>query len=418
MENVPGAKFCAGCGSPLAGAVQQVVPVAEPMQPAVAMQAVMPMQPVMPMQAAMPGMPMQPQMQMQVQPQAGQAQMMVPSRPPNGLYKGHFTGEGAGPEQAHFVLHDDGTITGNTRNGWVGGAIKDGTWDPVKLTGHYIEDHEYQSDVRGSFFEKTLPTGEKTWEWNASYTTNNGQMGQVIFEYDPTGTELNFDDEDCCFPADATVELESGLTRRMDKLAVGDVVRSDADGAFTTVYTFAHKKGDVSKATIFRRLMLESGHALELTPEHMVFVGHGDKKQAKSASNVRLGDLLTVVDRAGVQRVTDISTVTKVGGIFAPFTRSGSLVVNGVVASSYAHDYYSVTLDGVEIVSAQRVAEIALSPLAAFHWLTAPCGLCSAETCVEQYGVGTEGKHPYIAGLERIGDAWKWVKKGAHAHLS
>ena len=77
-----------------------------------------------------------------------------------------------------------------------------------------------------------------------------------------------------------------------------------------------------------------------------------------------------------------------------------------------------LTLDGVEIVSAQRVAEIALSPLAAFHWLTAPCGLCSAETCVEEYGVGTEGKHPYIAGLERIGDAWKWVKKGAHAHLS
>ena len=71
-----------------------------------------------------------------------------------------------------------------------------------------------------------------------------------------------------------------------------------------------------------------------------------------------------------------------------------------------------MTADGVELISAQRIAEIALSPLVAFHALMAPCGgVCSAETCVEAYGVGVEGKHPYVVGLERIGDWWTWCKK-------
>ena len=66
-------------------------------------------------------------------------------------------------------------------------------------------------------------------------------------------------EDDCCFNADATIELRSGKMIRMDELAVGDVVRSDAAGGFSTVYTFAHHKGDTARAVGYRRILLESG---------------------------------------------------------------------------------------------------------------------------------------------------------------
>ena len=167
----------------------------------------------------------------------------------------------------------------------------------------------------------------------------------------------------------------------------------------------------------YRRLLLESGHAIEMTPEHMLFVGSG--KEARSAANVSVGDGLIAINCGGTQRVTQITTVLKTGGVFAPFTRSGSIVVNGVVASAYSSDYYSVTLNGDELVSAQTVANIALSPLIAFHALLKPFGMCSAETCVEEWGMGADGTHPYVFGLQRIGETWKWVKKRSeHAHLA
>ena len=56
------------------------------------------------------------------------------------------------------------------------------------------------------------------------------------------------------------------------------------------------------------RILLDSGHALELTA---VFVG----KQARMAANVRLGDELNVVNCAGTQRVTQTTTVCKTGGL-------------------------------------------------------------------------------------------------------
>lgn len=331
--------------------------------------------------------------------------------PPSGLYKGRTSYENMW-EELEMQLHMDGTMTGSTANKNVRGPISAGSWDSEKLTFKYKGPNFWGvPTISGSFIKGPAGTdGMPTWKMKAGWTHPMAQ-GTLEYTYDPSG-ETDHPPSDCCFPADAMVELDSGQMVNMGALSVGDVVRSDADGGFSTVYTFAHGKGDVSKPVAFRRLLLESGHSLELTPEHMVFVGAYDQKVARLAANVRLGDVLTVVNCADAQRVVQTTTVLKTGGIFAPFTRSGSIVVNGVVASAYAHDHYSVTLAGAELVSAQSMANIALSPLIAFHALMAPCGLCSAETCVEGYGI--QDKHPYVVGLERIGDVWQWCKKSAH----
>ena len=285
--------------------------------------------------------------------------------PPSGLYKGQQFGLAPGWHECRIMLHSDGTLTGTMKTASHSGPLANGTWDPAKLTYAYRHpDHWGVAQINGSFVRGPAGAdGEPTWKMEAGFVHPWG-TGTASVTYDPTGTS-DHEADDCCFNADATIELRSGKMIRMDELAVGDVVRSDAAGGFSTVYTFAHRKGDTARAVGYRRILLESGHALELTAEHMVFVG----KQARMAANVRLGDELNVVNCAGTQRVTQITTVYKIGGTFAPFTRSGSIVVNGVVASTYSGDYYSATLDGAEIASAQAVAKIALAPLAPFHAL-------------------------------------------------
>ena len=145
---------------------------------------------------------------------------------------------------------------------------------------------------------------------------------------------------------------------------------------------------------------------LELTSEHMVPVFTRDgKTEVLMAGHVRLGDALTVVGK-GLQPVLAIGTTTKAGGAYAPFTRAGTVAVNGVVASCYCGDFY-----GNSILSAQAVAKLALAPLAAAH---AILDASAAQTALEKYGVGKKGIHPYVAGLMTLGDLLKRAAAAGH----
>ena len=173
-------------------------------------------------------------------------------------------------------------------------------------------------------------------------------------------------------------------------------------------YTFAHLPGDKAAQVEYVRLVLGSGEALELTHEHMVLASRdGQGAEALMAGLVRVGDELTVVGK-GSQPVTAIGTVVKAGGAYAPFTRAGTIVVNGVVASSYSSAYYGLSLNGRTLVSAQTAAKLALAPLAAAH---AVLPLSAATTALEVYGVGKGSTrlHPYVAALMAFGELCKWA---------
>ena len=211
-------------------------------------------------------------------------------------------------------------------------------------------------------------------------------------------------EEGCeCFPADATVELKGGGLVRLDELKVGDIVRSsDAPGGFSTVYTFAHLPGDTAAEMPCVKLALASGDVLELTAKHLVPVTRDDGKiEVIMARLVRLDDELTVVGK-GRQRVVAIGTTAKTGGAFAPFTRAGTIAINGVVASCYSGDFWAVE----PLLSPQALAKLMLMPLVAAHALL-PASAATA--ALEQYGVGSPGFHPYVAGLMRVAGAFKWI---------
>lgn len=106
----------------------------------------------------------------------------------------------------------------------------------------------------------------------------------------------------------------------MKHLRVNDKVMV-AEGGFEHVYSFGHRDEQVE--TTFLRFLPSN---LELSASHMVFVqGSGPVP----ASFVKIGDRFV---EGGM--VEDIQSVKR-RGLFTPFTPSGTIIVNGVRASTY-----------------------------------------------------------------------------------
>jgi len=128
-----------------------------------------------------------------------------------------------------------------------------------------------------------------------------------------------------CFPADAVVVLEDGMTLRMDALKVGHKVRVGPK-EHSEVFMFSHQYTD-AQAT-FVKLQTATG-AIQLTESHYLFVNG----KAAQASTVKVGDLLETATGAPAA-VTGISTV-RATGLYNPHTMQGDIIVNGIRTSTY-----------------------------------------------------------------------------------
>jgi hypothetical protein len=96
---------------------------------------------------------------------------------------------------------------------------------------------------------------------------------------------------------------------------------------YEPIYSFGHYSPD-SQATFLE--IATSKSTLQISTDHMVFV---DKQRAIPASMIQVGD--QVVDETG-SAVPVISIKYIVAeGIFAPFTPSGTIIVDNILASSY-----------------------------------------------------------------------------------
>lgn len=150
-----------------------------------------------------------------------------------------------------------------------------------------------------------------------------------------------------CFPGDAVVQLEGqSIKTPISDLKIGDKVLVE-DGKYSTVYSFGHRNEDALTT------YLQFNQQLEVSEDHMV---HVDGKFAP-ASTVKLGSTLRDASGNGVV-VTGIATVEK-RGAFSPFTLSGKVVVNGMLASNFIGFQNSGTLSlfGVTEMSWQWMAQ-------------------------------------------------------------
>jgi hypothetical protein len=145
-----------------------------------------------------------------------------------------------------------------------------------------------------------------------------------------TGTNC---DSDGCFPGDATCDVQGQGKVMMRNLKLGDKVLVQG-GKYEPVYSFAHHAQDVTSR--YHKLVT-SDSFLEVSKDHLVFVEGG---RSVPASSVKIGDKLQLADGNLSSVVAIVLSVKQ--GAYAPFTASGTVVVNGVTASSF------VSLQGSE----------------------------------------------------------------------
>ena len=119
----------------------------------------------------------------------------------------------------------------------------------------------------------------------------------------------------------------------MDSINIGDSVRVGPGNEFAQVYSFGHYAKNVLAEYVQIRTDV-SASPLELTKDHMVFVQDGSFSKSVPASAVKVVDKLVVANGDGITEVRKIKRVTR-RGAFAPFTKTGTIVVSGIVASNY-----------------------------------------------------------------------------------
>jgi len=156
----------------------------------------------------------------------------------------------------------------------------------------------------------------------------------------PSTDDGNDDDQgDVCFSGSNTVVVrDQAKPVRMDSLNVGDYVQVGPE-AYSEVYSFVHYDPHYQAAflRITARTLGESADSddgcciLEVTSKHLLAFADGSMR---TAEHVALRTLLLGADHQPIE-VTSISKVTR-RGIYAPLTMQGTLLVGGVLASSYA----------------------------------------------------------------------------------
>jgi len=168
----------------------------------------------------------------------------------------------------------------------------------------------------------------------------------------------------------------------MASLQLGDAVL-DATGAYSPVYFFSHADGAV--VAPFVELSLENAYKLSLSPDHYV-AANGHLIYAK---DVAIGDVLGYVDSGATKSGAVVSTTRSFRrGLYNPYTLSGTIVVDGVVASCHS----SWILDGFlpPRVAAVVYQQLFVVPRLAYK-LLGPRGMAQV------FGVGNDGATASIA---------------------
>eukprot|EP00747_Dinoflagellata_sp_TGD_P212605 gnl/TRDRNA2_/TRDRNA2_85688_c0_seq1.p1 gnl/TRDRNA2_/TRDRNA2_85688_c0~~gnl/TRDRNA2_/TRDRNA2_85688_c0_seq1.p1 ORF type:complete len:445 (-),score=56.52 gnl/TRDRNA2_/TRDRNA2_85688_c0_seq1:157-1491(-) len=163
-----------------------------------------------------------------------------------------------------------------------------------------------------------------------------------------------------CFPGHAQVLTRQGPVD-IAEIAQGDEVMVEENGEFklSPVLTFIHRT-----RTGIEQSYLEIFHKngiMRVTENHIVFTCDGSPGE-KLAGELRTGDSLCSMNdnKVAPSEVVRIERRMGTRGNFAPLTATGTIVVDGVVASNYATPSMNVPLS-------HGIAHKTMLPLRAYH---------------------------------------------------
>ena len=165
----------------------------------------------------------------------------------------------------------------------------------------------------------------------------------------------------------------------MTDLKIGDevlTVDSAGKAAYSPIFLWGHRTANAEGE--FYKLSTAAGNSLVLTAGHYLYVSNSSDAPIASATTVsaglaKVGEYVWVIDgssaTATASRITAIEKVVDTG-LYTPITLAGTIVVDGVYASSYAEEHIFTFQSMLEVaMDARRAAAIVPGIL---HTLLAP----------------------------------------------
>lgn len=172
-----------------------------------------------------------------------------------------------------------------------------------------------------------------------------------------------------CFSGSSVVQTLERGPMRLSNVKIGDHVMVEPN-TYEQIYSFGHYK-PTSRAQFLEILTEQT--TLRVSSDHMVFVSD---HRTIPAAKLRVGD--EIVHSSGMKVVIVHIKTTVASGVFAPFTPSGKIIVDGIQASCFVafENAESLELFGVSF-SYQWIAHC----FEAFHRLVCHrLGSCPRET--------------------------------------
>ena len=139
-----------------------------------------------------------------------------------------------------------------------------------------------------------------------------------------------------CFPGSSTFVDRYGSRREMHSLKTGEKVQVAVKGSICLepVITFIHREQE--KRQEFLSITTTKNNNLKITEDHLLFVEKNGLSQAIPARVVKIGDTV-YVKQNGLMRTATVQNISTVyeKGVYAPVTRSGTILINDVHTSCY-----------------------------------------------------------------------------------
>jgi hypothetical protein len=141
-----------------------------------------------------------------------------------------------------------------------------------------------------------------------------------------------------CFAGTSLIETSKG-TKPVSQLEKGDLIRSfdlsTNKWIFSRFITFLHSDSNVTAE--FISIKTRDDKHLLISPNHLIAKLNRNEIEFIFAKELKIGDFLIIENDQNVQ--TEIVSVNKVHqtGAFAPLTQTGTISVNGILASCYAN---------------------------------------------------------------------------------
>lgn len=189
------------------------------------------------------------------------------------------------------------------------------------------------------------------------------------------------------------------------------VITSNGQVGYDDIYLFGERVAEISASFVHIEVNSPSGiHHLEMTRDHFIPVhsktaggGYGTGKILTRPKDVKVGDTVwTLIADVNVpNEQLETGEVTSVNyelkqGLYNPYTKSGTIVVNGVVASVHSQWFADALFDHFGITEwLPAFYQVALTPVyVLYKALTFVGGPAAAEAFAENSGLVLLG-HAY-----------------------